>query len=467
MSINNSQRRVVTGPIGPNDIVIDRDTLNNIVGSAVIKTDAQIIADKEYQLQLKAEKMKAAGERKARMRQLEKRAIELSKKSDMEIEAEGRAQALRQLAAEQMDKNSDTVKLLNSMGARAIAFSIRDAQLKEKEEREEVEREIERRLDIVMEIDRVKDIQRREEIEKEKLQKRKEDGKIITEQMEHNRHVKLLQAEARAQEAANMVKTFKQYALDDEIKAKEKEIEVAKSRKAVMEANALSIQAKKDAKEAAIKEMNDILAYQAMRDAELAKREAEKEEEERLKKDRQKKLLAQQERAQNNAGKLDELRARRAAEEAERKARKAEKDKAAKVRAEVLDLLASRAKQAENKKVLQEAAKLEEQESVRQGILFMQKMQKREDDDAAKKKAMGDEHRTELHKQIETRSKIRSDNQGDKFAEGRKFQEDIMREESKLKVIRDQMVSDLISQGVNPRYLSEMQNVDIGKILKR
>jgi hypothetical protein len=29
------------------------------------------------------------------------------------------------------------------------------------------------------------------------------------------------------------------------------------------------------------------------------------------------------------------------------------------------------------------------------------------------------------------------------------------------------MVKDLIAQGVNPRYLSEMRNVDIGKILKR
>ena len=465
--LSHSQRRTVTGPLGPNDVVVDKTQLEAIIGSAVIKTDAQVTADIEHAAQVKADRMKEAGARKARMKELEKRAIAMSKKSDSEIEAEGQREAKLLLAKEQMDKNSDTVKLLNSMAARAVAFSIRDQQLQEKEHREEIDREIDRRLDIVMEVDRVQDIQRREEIEREKLIKRKQDGKIITEQMEHNRHAKLLQAEARAQEAANMVKTFKKYAEDDEIKAKERDIERVKSRKAVMLANEASIQAKHAAKEAAVKEMNDILAYQAQRDAEIARREAVMEEEARLKKEREMKLLAQQERAQNNAGKLDELRARRAAEEAERKARKAEKDKAAKQRAEVLDLLASRAKQAENKVLLQHRSKLEEKESVRQGLLYMQKMAQREQDDADKKRRMGDEHRTKLHEQIETRSKVHSDGQGDKFAEGRKFQADIIREEAKLKVIRDKMVNDLIGQGVNPRYLSEMQNVNIGKILKR
>jgi hydrogenase maturation factor len=43
----------------------------------------------------------------------------------------------------------------------------------------------------------------------------------------------------------------------------------------------------------------------------------------------------------------------------------------------------------------------------------------------------------------------------------------MVREEAKLKVIRDQMVNDLKAKGVNPRYLSEMINVDVGKMLRR
>ena len=56
------------------------------------------------------------------------------------------------------------------------------------------------------------------------------------------------------------------------------------------------------------------------------------------KKERQAKLLEQQERAQDNAGKMDELRARRAAEEYERRMRRQEKEKAAKKRADTIEL---------------------------------------------------------------------------------------------------------------------------------
>lgn len=47
------------------------------------------------------------------------------------------------------------------------------------------------------------------------------------------------------------------------------------------------------------------------------------------------------------------------------------------------------------------------------------------------------------------------------------IRQDLVREEAKLTAIRDRMVADLVAEGVNPKYLSEMRNVDIGKILKR
>lgn len=50
---------------------------------------------------------------------------------------------------------------------------------------------------------------------------------------------------------------------------------------------------------------------------------------------------------------------------------------------------------------------------------------------------------------------------------GPNIHEELIREEAKLKVIRDKMVADLEAQGVDPKYLSEMRNVDVGKMLKR
>jgi hypothetical protein len=42
-----------------------------------------------------------------------------------------------------------------------------------------------------------------------------------------------------------------------------------------------------------------------------------------------------------------------------------------------------------------------------------------------------------------------------------------IREEARLKAVRDKMITDLVARGVNERYLSEMRNIDIGKILRR
>lgn len=60
-------------------------------------------------------------------------------------------------------------------------------------------------------------------------------------------------------------------------------------------------------------------------------------------------------------------------------------------------------------------------------------------------------------------NRVRQDNTN----EGTKFRQDLIRDEAKFQVVRDRMIKDLISQGVNEKYLSEMKSVDIGKILKR
>jgi hypothetical protein len=51
--------------------------------------------------------------------------------------------------------------------------------------------------------------------------------------------------------------------------------------------------------------------------------------------------------------------------------------------------------------------------------------------------------------------------------DGSNIRQELIREEAKLAMTRDLMVKDLLSQGVNPKYLGEMRKMDIGKILKR
>ena len=51
-----------------------------------------------------------------------------------------RENTIRELAEKQVDQNLDMVKMLNSLGARAAAFTIRDQQLAEMEHRGDAEK---------------------------------------------------------------------------------------------------------------------------------------------------------------------------------------------------------------------------------------------------------------------------------------------------------------------------------------
>jgi hypothetical protein len=88
-----------------------------------------------------------------------------AKKSDIELANMEREKAIRELAENQIDENLDMVKMLNSLGARAAAFTIRDQQLADRERRASVEGDYDKRMDLIMEIDRLKDLAERERIE--------------------------------------------------------------------------------------------------------------------------------------------------------------------------------------------------------------------------------------------------------------------------------------------------------------
>ena len=85
---------------------------------------------------------------------------------------------------------------------------MREKQLQEKHAREAAEQEYDRRMDIIMEIDRLKDLNRREDEEAMKRAKRIAD---ITEQMEQRQKIKVLSVEARDQENQAMRDLMKKY----------------------------------------------------------------------------------------------------------------------------------------------------------------------------------------------------------------------------------------------------------------
>lgn len=147
-----SRRRIVKAPVPPSAVVISAHELLRIKNESIIKTEADLAEEREQAMRAREEKERKARDRIARMKELEKRAAQLSKKSDEEIAAEARKQAIRDAAGKQRDQNSDVVKMLNSMAQRAAAYSIRDQQLEEKHRLAEIEKQIEKRQDLLVEV---------------------------------------------------------------------------------------------------------------------------------------------------------------------------------------------------------------------------------------------------------------------------------------------------------------------------
>jgi hypothetical protein len=366
----------------------------------VIKSEAELVADRAEAQRQKEEREKQARARKDKMRVLEAQSAQKAKLDDYEVERLAKERAIRESASKKMDDRSDVVKSLNSMAARAVAFHLREKQLEEKDSREAVEREYDRSLDIAMEIDRVQDLQRQLADDDGRRRKCLDAREVITEQMAQRQRAKDIAAEYREQENVAMRNLMAKYAEDDAAAAKIKQEEIAKSRLIIKAANEAAIRKKIELKEASKKEMEDILIFQAQRDAQLAKREEEERLLEHAKKERQALLLAQQERAQNNQDKMDEIRARRAMQERERKERAKEKEGQESRRKAISDLQHARAVQAADRKARAEAEEARKVDEYSDALKKQQEMAEREAEEKRKRQALADDHRINLGKQI-------------------------------------------------------------------
>lgn len=434
---------------------------------AIVKTDEQTRDEIQQTLRLKQDRERAAQERKARMIELELRTKQKAKKSDIEIANAAREQTIRELAQEKVIEEKDVVKLLSTLGARAAAFTIRDQQLLDKHQREEADKAYDRRMDMIMELDRVKDIMRRDEEETMKRSKRQEDRKTITEQIEERHRQRLLEAETRDRENRSMRALVDKYADEDRQAAMEHQKEVEASRREFIKANEDAIQRKHLLKQREKEEMDEIVRYQQAKAAELARREEEEAAIERRKKETQAALLAQQERNQNSQAEYDELRARRAVEEQERRMRKKEKEEAMKRRNDIAQLQSDRQRQADDRRRKEEVEKRRQDEEDRKAVEALRALELREEREKNQRHDNNIHHRTQLLKQIADIEFERKMSRSGKFDEGARVREEWIAEKARLEAIREKMVRDLIREGVNPKYLSEMRSLDIGKVMAR
>jgi len=347
------------------------------------------------------EKIEKAVRRKKHMLEMDQKAQNELQKSVSDQLSEDRIKDIRKKAQEQVDDTEDIVKLLKMYSERAAAFTIRDQQLKDKIDMEKKESVHDRRMDLAMEIDRLKELESREQDEKRKLDKRLKDRKVIEDQIEFRRQQQLLREESREQENMQMLQTIKQNEEKAAAQQVERSKEAAIARLEVMKANEDALAAKAAREYLDKEEEERIIAYQMKRDEILRQREAEAIIAERKKKEMQKRMLEAQTRELDKQAQIDELRARRAMEAKERKYRENKLLEARKKQQSIVEINDSRKRQEEVKRELAKRdAELRRQEH-ECTLKLAHDMSKREQNEAAARADKNVQFREALQKQIE------------------------------------------------------------------
>lgn len=201
---------------------------------------------------------------------------------------------------------------------------IRERQIQQNKDKVDEAKKYNIKMDIVSEVERLKDLQKNEEMEYYKKDQRKKGALIIVDQIKAREEDRIKQKEKTLKERQELVKHMQKLEDDDRKKLELKKVEDDKIAKEVAEANANAIEARERRKREE-KELEEKIDQYRMERA--RKEEEELAEKKRLQEEKEmetKKLREKQEKAKDKASELDSIRARRAYEEAERNARQRE-----------------------------------------------------------------------------------------------------------------------------------------------
>ena len=163
------------------------------------------------------------------------------------------------------EQTHDSVKLLNTLGARAAAFTLRDQQIKELETRGGGDALYDTKMNLRMEIDRLEDLKRLEDRETSKKAKRVADRIVLEAQIASRTSVKKQAALKVTAEGEAMLELLRLEAVEEEELEKKKRVKQQVDMKQVMEFNTAAIGIKKQVLETIRLEEEAIATYQLKR----------------------------------------------------------------------------------------------------------------------------------------------------------------------------------------------------------
>ncbi|XP_073465720.1 cilia- and flagella-associated protein 45 isoform X1 [Aquarana catesbeiana] len=425
-----------------------------------IKSASRVLTKAEREMAVQAYKeekeaaIEAVNERKNYMKQKEMLRRKNEKLSDLEEEAQQRAQYLLQRANTMRMEQEDEIKKLNEMILNAKCHAIRDAQTVE---RKVITKELEeesKRLDQMMEVERQKAIKMQEEIDELRKQERIRGKLHIVEQMTHNEEARLLQEEQREQEAQQMLQYLEELQMEDykdmekrrkeqlEIQAEIKHINIENERK--------KIEQKEQEKLADLR----VLEYTKQKIAREAEYEAEQEKIKKEKEMEVARLRALQERAHDHRAEQDALRAKRNQEAMERSWRQKEKEEALK-QAEVNAMLRkARLEQVAQKEHFLAVQAQRNRAEFERVLRVQQNLVEKDLKEQEEKTNQLRRHASELRRQVREQEQKQVVDRISHFEEGKRLDEEARQRRARLDDLKQKKLEELRNAGLPDKYCS-------------
>ena len=165
-----------------------------------------------------------------------------------------------------MDDDLDDVKHMNQMVLYSKVVTIRDKQLEENKRLEQEYIEEQKKLDLMMEIERLKVLKEEEEREVRKAAARKQGAQVIVDQIQERTQIRLKEQELRDKERVELLKNIERMRKEDEAAALAKKERVNVLMKQAAEANAQALLEKTKRQQEEKDQEQAIVAYQRARD---------------------------------------------------------------------------------------------------------------------------------------------------------------------------------------------------------
>ncbi|KAK2186709.1 hypothetical protein NP493_193g02032 [Ridgeia piscesae] len=438
-------------------VVLRRGEFERIRQQARVITAEERKAAEDAQKQAKEQAVDQLHERKNYMKEKDMERKQNEQLNDLEEEEREKSDHLRAKAIFMLQEQEDEIKHLNELILNAKCQAIRDAQLLEKDQ---ITRELtdeEKRLDDMMEIDRVNAIRMEEEIQHKIRQERLIGAKKIMDQIAENEQDRLLLLERKDQENRLMQKYLDKLCAEDMEKLQRRRAEQNRLYEELNSCNSDLLFRKEYQKEQERVLDQKVLAYQKAK----AEREmAFEKEQERIRIEKEKetaRLRALQERQRDEQAERDALRAKRAQEEAERQWRRKEAEEAKK-KAETVEMLKNaRSKQQMQKEHFLSVQAQRERSDFERVLRAQQELvvkEQREDQDRKKKNLA---YADDVRGQIREKEQVRIADRNAFFHEGVKMEDEARKRRMKLDEVKAKKLDELRSVGINEKYLSQVE----------